>query len=303
MSRALSNLRFSLATFRRHPLTRDRLLPTLARYARWQFGSRLVPGPVLVPWVNRTHLLISPGMWGATMNHYCGLQDFEPMAFLLHLLRPEDLFLDVGANVGVYSVLAAGGVGARSLAVEPGDTAAEMLLANVHANRLAERVEIHRAGIGATPGVVRFSRGLDTLNHILATSETAAPSVEIPITTIDAVLGGRCPTAVKLDTEGYETPAVAGATATLANPGALALCVEFDGHGTRYGHDEAALHERFLSLGFAPHEYAPLARSLQARPKSPAPTGNVLYLRAAAIPEIQRRLAAAPPFEILGRRI
>jgi cyclopropane fatty-acyl-phospholipid synthase-like methyltransferase len=39
--------------------------------------------------------------------------------FVLHLLRPADHFLDVGANVGSYTVMAAGSVGAFVTCVEP----------------------------------------------------------------------------------------------------------------------------------------------------------------------------------------
>lgn len=48
-------------------------------------------------------------MTGATGNWYCGLQEYEDMSFVLHALRPGDLFVDVGANIGSYSILAAGG--------------------------------------------------------------------------------------------------------------------------------------------------------------------------------------------------
>ncbi len=61
----------------------------MVRYVRWQVGSRLVPGAVLVPFVNQTSLLISPGMTGATHAVYTGLSDFADCSLLLHLLRAE----------------------------------------------------------------------------------------------------------------------------------------------------------------------------------------------------------------------
>ena len=45
-------------------------------------------------------------MHGVTGNVYCGLHDFAEMSFMLHLLRAGDLFADIGANVGSYTVLA-----------------------------------------------------------------------------------------------------------------------------------------------------------------------------------------------------
>lgn len=84
----------------RHPFCRNRPLSSLAHFAKWQIGSRLVPGPVAVEFVNGAKLLAEPGMTGATGNVYVGLHEFEDMAFVLHFLRPDDLFVDVGANIG-----------------------------------------------------------------------------------------------------------------------------------------------------------------------------------------------------------
>jgi hypothetical protein len=66
--------------------------------------------PVAMPYVNETRLLVKPGMAGATGNVYAGLHEYEDMAFVLHALRPSSRFVDVGANVGTYTVLAGGGV-------------------------------------------------------------------------------------------------------------------------------------------------------------------------------------------------
>jgi hypothetical protein len=91
-----------------HPLSQGQKLPTLERFIRWQLGSRMLPAEVVWPFVNDARLIVRPGMTGATGNVYVGLHEFEDMAFLLHYLRPGDLFVDVGANVGSYTVLAGG---------------------------------------------------------------------------------------------------------------------------------------------------------------------------------------------------
>jgi hypothetical protein len=55
----------------------------------------------------------------ATGNIYTGLHEFEDMSFLLHFLRPADLFIDIGANVGAYTIFASGIVAATSISIEP----------------------------------------------------------------------------------------------------------------------------------------------------------------------------------------
>src|SRR5262245_48181443 len=103
-------LQNSLNFVLRHPLSRGRKFANLKRLFAWQIGSRLVPGPVAINFVNATKLLVRPGMTGATGNIYVGLHEFPEMSFVLHFLRPSDLFVDIGANIGSYTVLAAGAV-------------------------------------------------------------------------------------------------------------------------------------------------------------------------------------------------
>jgi tRNA G37 N-methylase Trm5 len=53
--------------------------------------------------------------------HYIAprLGEFEEMAFVMHFLRSGELFVDVRANVGAFTVLAAGVAGAEVRAFEP----------------------------------------------------------------------------------------------------------------------------------------------------------------------------------------
>jgi len=89
-----------------HPLNRSHRMRALWRFVRWQVGIRLVHAPVLVPFIENIGMFAQQGMTGATGNIYCGLHEFEDMALVLHSIRPGDLFVDVGANVGSYSLLA-----------------------------------------------------------------------------------------------------------------------------------------------------------------------------------------------------
>ena len=110
--RNLSNL------FSNHPLTRDAPMGAWARFASWQVRSRL-QNEVIFPWIGGQRLAVRRGMTGATGNVYVGLHEFSDMMLSLHFLREADHFLDVGANVGSYTILAAGVCKARVWAFEP----------------------------------------------------------------------------------------------------------------------------------------------------------------------------------------
>src|SRR2546421_3417735 len=81
-----------------HPLTRDHRAAGFVRLFKWQIESRL-RREVIVPWIGGGRLAPRSGMTGATGNIYAGLHEFADMAFSLHFLRPDDLFMGVGANI------------------------------------------------------------------------------------------------------------------------------------------------------------------------------------------------------------
>jgi len=135
-----------------------------------------VPGPVAVNFVNKTKLLVAPGMTGATGNIYTGLHEFYDMAFALHLLRRDDVFVDVGANVGVYTVLASS-VEAKSISIEPINDAFDQLMLNVHLNDICDWVDPRRIGVGSKKGTLKFTSALDTTNHVVDGEEETKTEV------------------------------------------------------------------------------------------------------------------------------
>ena len=127
----LKKLYVTLRTQGRHPLNRKSSWRAAFDFSLAQIAARLVPGEVCVPFPNGTRLLVPPHMKGAAHFIYPGLCEFEDMGFALHFLRPDDLFLDVGANIGAYTVLAAGAAGCRVIAFEPAPATFRSLQANL----------------------------------------------------------------------------------------------------------------------------------------------------------------------------
>lgn len=288
----------SLSFVLRHPLNRGRKLAALRRYLQWQVGSRLVPGPVAVPFVGTTRLLVRPGMTGATGNVYCGLHEFEDMAFVLHVLRPNDLFVDVGANVGSYTILAAGGSGASCLSIEPVPSTFHHLLDNIRLNNLEARVTAKNIGLGASAGSLRFTSGFDTVNHVVAEGEFVADSMEVPVEPLDAVLRDAPLTLMKIDVEGFETEVLNGASEAMQRTSLLGVVMELNGSGLRYGYEDATLHHRMVEWGFAAVRYEPFSRTLTVLPTGNSSSGNTLYVR--GIEQVRDRIQSAPTHRVLG---
>ena len=279
----------TLAFLSRHPLTRANPAGALARFAVWQIGSRIVTEHTHT-WISGAKLVVRNGMTGATGNIYCGLHEFADMGFVLHFLRPEDTFLDIGANIGSYTVLASAVCGATTIAFEPDPGTAENFQRNVSVNGIADCVVLHKVALGHDEGRVAFTIGRDTENRVADSSDTYTRSVQV--LPLDAIEGARDATLMKLDVEGYESEVLAGAAKTLASPALLAIETEAQ---------ETAVTDLIETFGFVRRWYDPFSRTLACSPLPHLPASNALFVR--DDDAVLARLVSAQKFRVLSHLI
>jgi FkbM family methyltransferase len=262
-----------------HPLTKTNKLAACLRVLKWQTVTRLFPFPILYPFVEGTHLLIQRGMTGATGNVYAGLQEYAEMGFLLHLLRPGDIFGDIGANVGAFTILASGVAGSNSVSAEPIHSTFIHLRHNVAVNNIESLVQLNNCGIGAEEGKLYFTSQYDTVNHVASEAERGSGITEsVDIRMLDQLFPGEPPLLLKIDVEGFEMAVLEGAGRILGEPGLKAIIIELNGACHRYGIMEEEIHQFLLSHNFKPVSYTPTERRLGAL-STFDPHGNTIYIR------------------------
>jgi FkbM family methyltransferase len=242
------------------PLNNGAKLAALSRFFRWQLASRMINRPISLPFIEGTNLLTQTGMTGATLNWYCGLQEPTEMGFVLHALRPGDLFLDVGANIGSFTVLAGGAVRARVISVEPLPSTFKHLQTNIRLNEL-DQIEAHCCGLSSASGELLFTSTLDTMNRVALPGEPL-PTITVPVTTLDELMHGRLPKIAKIDVEGHELAVLDGAVKTFSSPDVEAVIIETNGSGTKFGIADDELFKKMREFGFQAVSYDPYNRRL-----------------------------------------
>jgi FkbM family methyltransferase len=246
-----------------HPLSSRNKVGALIRFLKWQLRSRISSKPYIFPFVEGTCLVVEKGMVGATGNIYTGLHEFCDMGFLLHYLRKEDLFIDIGANIGSYTILAAGVRKTETIAVEPSSNTFRKLKRNIDYNNINTIVSAYNIGLGSDQGVLHFTKSFDAVNHVVVDRINKIDTEEIGIETLDNLLPEIYkPTLIKIDVEGFETEVINGATSTLKNHFVKAIIIELNGSGWRYGYDENHIHHLLITYGFKPYAYNPFTRKL-----------------------------------------
>lgn len=188
---------------------------------------------------------------------FTGKYEAQETAIVLGVLRPGDTFIDVGANWGYFTLVAAAAVGAtgRVVSVEPDPRLFEMLERNVAANAFAQ-VRAVRAAAGAAAGeltLTGFDAGggnwglsrVGTGGGFTFTARALALDDELDALGVDRVA------LLKLDIEGAEALALKGMAAGLRSGRYERLLVEL--HPTllpALGSSAEAVIDELLAAGY-----------------------------------------------------
>src|SRR4051794_35401716 len=139
--------------------------------------------PLLIAWEGmRLEVPVDSTSAGAA--YYFGRQDPWEMAFIEAYLRDGDVAVDVGANVGVYTLLMARCVGSKGLVIacEPDPINVRRLQRNLALNQLTN-VRVEPVAVGARTERVRFEVGQDSTGRV-----TLDPSGhEVALTTLNEI--------------------------------------------------------------------------------------------------------------------
>ena len=168
--------------------------------------------------------------------------------FFRRYLRRGDVVVDVGVNIGLYTMICAVSVGdsGKVYAIEPNPRVAGYLRGNITLNR-SRNVQVHNVALGEREGSVRFSdQGQDDRNCVVD-DDTGQ---EVPVVRLDSLpIRDQTIALLKIDVEGYEKFVLDGATGVL--PGVQCVFIEtWEEHFSRYGYPCVDVHQRLLAHGF-----------------------------------------------------
>lgn len=262
-----------------HPLNKNMRIKAIQKFINWQIGSRLVPGDVIVPWISDSKFIAQPGEHGVTQNIYCGLAEFQDMGYALHVLTPDDIFIDIGANVGSYTIIASAARHARTICFEPIPETYNRLLKNIQVNNIQSLVTPNNCGVSDVKGELLFTSTQNTMNHALSESESLQDSIRINVLPLDVLLENINPTFIKIDVEGMETKVINGAKNTLQKPSLNSIIMEVNGSGERYGFTDSDIIKTITNNDFQPYTYKPFEKELSIINSTKDICGNIIFIR------------------------
>ena len=285
-----------LKTVWEHPANRNNRPFAVARAVGWQATKRLRSSPMLLR-TPRGYLFHCHGdsHEAGRMIYFNGSPDPAEMDFMERLLRPGDKFLDIGANVGTYTLLAADLVGpsGQVLSVEPGPQAMERLVENCQVNGFSH-VQFAQLAVADYEGEAQFTTGRDTGNHLAFA--TGRLSTAVKVTTLDRLIGETKFDLVKIDAEGAEALILRGADGVISRGQMPIVLMEMvQRFLVRAGSSVSSFADWLRSRGYGLFTYSVNTRTLHPWEapvaRQPGYAGDVLAISHDVLDEVTRLLA------------
>ena len=201
-----------------------------------------------------------------------GCTEFKTLEAITSHLSKDDIFFDLGAHIGQYT-LAASPLCRGVHSFEPVPDSFKLLQRNIQANRLAN-VSANQCAVSDTCGEVTiYESDVDTLDRssLRAPSGTSGRSFVVPSISIDvyATQHKIIPALIKIDVEGAEIPVLRGASSLLREKHPT-LIVEVDKvNQPRFGFTADGLLRELKDFGYS-------LSPLENEPKSDRSYFNVL---------------------------
>lgn len=195
----------------------------IIRFVRWQFSQKIFSFPIFYPITSLVTMRVDKGRGGITGNIYCGLLEFNDMIFDCKVAKSTDIFLDIGANVGVYSCLVGKHGGSECWSFEPIPSTFQILKQNFLINEIKGKLE--NIGVSSASGELLFSMDDDCTNKIVSKEYEGNTHICF-VRSIDSYNITKRDLAIKIDVEGFELGVLEGMLETFENNNIIYIIVE-----------------------------------------------------------------------------
>ena len=259
----LKHLQSTIGLILRHPENKGRPISALCRIVWWQIRKRTF-GAMTIRIAGGRLFKVMPDSKFSSLVYYTRLPDWEEMDFLLRILRDGDGFLDIGANVGFYTMLASSQIRAEHIwAFEPNPKNIEVLNDQLRLNCLSG-IHVFPFALADREGTAQFAAANRETGSL--SSASSSGTFQVNVRRLDDLVASVDLPPVcfaKIDVEGGEIGALRGCPDLLSSQKIKVWLLEVSAKNQRlHGHTLEELLQIFISTGYSFYRWEPQSAQL-----------------------------------------
>jgi FkbM family methyltransferase len=237
-------------SFKTNPLTKSKPIWALVKYLYINFLLYVLKREVTITYLNGIKARVKKGD-GIVGNYHSGLHEASDSIFLMQLLQEGDFLLDIGANVGHYTLLSGLYSNCKVVSIEPIPGTFDRLAANVKLNNWKYAPELLNIGLSNEAGELVFTNQQFTTNKV----STNGQGIKVKVKTLDEICAAKTPDFIKIDVEGYEWFVLNGGLKTLSNDTLKLILIELNESGKNFNIQDEQIIALLKEKGFLPYVY------------------------------------------------
>lgn len=235
------NYLFSFQKVMNHPNNKNARINTLGRLFLWKFNQLFLHKTVIVNLTPEMKCVCHPDSSFGSLIIYTKLPEYEEMNFIYSFFKKGDTFLDVGANIGAHTLMAASKIKTGKIfSFEPSLKALKYLKENIKINKLTKVVTIIDKVVSNKDGFEKFMFGKHSEIDRIEENEDKLHRIKtIPSITLDKFLNKykiNYVDLIKIDVEGAELKVLEGLKNYLSKGKVGLIIFEINSNSKNYGY-------------------------------------------------------------------
>lgn len=234
-----------------HPVNKNNLLKAIWKIVFWKLNQLTLKLPAFVDLGNSIKCICYPDSSYGGMVVYTTYPDYEVTMGIKKNLPGGGIFVDVGANIGFMSLVAATVNNTEIHSFEPSPIAYPRLVENINLNNLGSRVKLNNTLVSSSnKPIYFFDDDRSELSHIVKSHEQG---IKIKSTKLDAYCSKnkiKKIDVLKIDVEGAELSVIKGARKMLQTHKIKHIYVELNCASRQYGSTNSEALSYLKSLGY-----------------------------------------------------
>lgn len=248
--------RVSIQYIFNNPFNKSSKINLFLKILWWKLNKFYFKLPVIVQLYPEIKCICYPNnSHFGTLVLYTTFPEYSEMMMVHKLLKVDDIFLDVGANIGVYSLIAASKITSGKIyAFEPSIKSLPNLYENISLNQINNKVRVVEKVVSDKDGSLDFDiSDASDYNHI-SCSDSGKDIIKLPSITLDNFISKNKISHIKLikiDVEGTELLVLKGLKESLKSKLVDVLIVEVsEGTSKRFAFSPADVFKFLEEYGF-----------------------------------------------------